>query len=125
MNLQMALLLALVLLSSASPVSAFTADDTRAAIDQSVAETGVSHARLDQIIRCETRGQEYNPNAIGDHGTSFGAAQIHRGGLLSHFYAQGYDDPFNPYQSVEYLARAVGGEWSYLGIGARSWSCGR
>jgi hypothetical protein len=117
--------MALALLGCATPVSAFTADDTRAAIDQSSVAVGVSHARLDQIVRCETRGDEYDPDAIGDHGTSFGAVQLHRGGLLGHFYAEGYDDPFNPYQGVEYLARAMSGEWAYLGIGSRSWSCGR
>lgn len=116
---------ALALLAYAQPASAYTADDTRAAIDFASADTGVSRARLDSIIRCETRGDEYNPAAIGDHGTSFGATQLHRGGLLSHFYSVGYDNPFNPYQGVEYLARAVGGEWSYLGIGSWSWTCGR
>lgn len=117
--------MALVLLSYAQPAAAFTPDDTRRAIDIAASQTGVSATRLDQIVRCETRGDEYDPDAVGDHGTSFGAVQLHRGGLLEYFYAQGYEDPFNPYEATSYLARAVSGEWAYLGIGSWSWTCGR
>lgn len=115
---------ALALLSYAQPAAAFSSDDTHAAIEQSAASVGVSRTRLDAIVRCETHG-DYDPNAVGDHGTSFGAVQLHRGGLLGYFYAEGYSDPFDPYQGVEYLARALSGEWSYLGIGSWSWTCGR
>jgi hypothetical protein len=94
----------------------FTVDDTYAAIEQASATSGVSAARLERIVDCET-GHTMDPHAIGDYGTSYGAVQLHRGGLLGHFYSVGYDDPFDPYQAVQYLADSI------LAGKASAWTC--
>lgn len=57
------------------------------------------------VVGYET-GWTWDPNAVGDHGTSFGAAQLHSPGLLDDFYARGWDNPFNPYQAVVYMEEA-------------------
>lgn len=93
----------------------FTVDDTQAAIVRASSTTGVSESWLRRVVRCETGGT-FRPDAVGDHGTSFGIAQLHRGGLLSAFYAE-YDNPFDPYQAAEFMAR------QFLNGGAHYWSC--
>jgi hypothetical protein len=99
---------------------AYTPDDTLAAIDDVSARLGVSHARLSSMVSCETGGT-FEPSIVGDHGTSFGPVQLHKGGLLEHFHAQGYIDPFDPWEAVEYLGRVLAGEWP--GISGRAWTC--
>lgn len=96
---------------------AYTAEDTYAAIDQASSESGVSQAWLTRVVGCET-GWTFHPGAVGDHGSSFGAAQLHRGGSeLTRFYAAGFDDPFDPYQSVSFMA-------AEFALGRSSaWSC--
>ena len=97
------------------PARAYDADDTLAAIDQASADTGVSRARLYAIVRCETGGT-FSPNAVGRLG-EIGAAQLYRKGELPNFYARGYDNPWNPYQAVDFLANRL------LEGGARAWTC--
>jgi hypothetical protein len=105
---------------SAHAQAAFSSDDTLSAIDQASADTGISAALLRRIVRCETGGT-FNPYAVGDHGTSFGAVQLHRPGLYWHFLAVGYLDPDDPYQAVEYLARVLRGD--FAGLSGSRWSC--
>lgn len=100
---------------------AYTPDDTLAAIDGASATYGVSAGRLRQVVDCET-GHTLEPSLVGDHGTSFGVVQLHRGGALAHYLSL-YSDPFDPYTAVAYLARALRGEFAALGIGAWSWTC--
>jgi len=95
----------------------FDQNDTLAALEAASASTGVSYAWLHRVVGCET-GFTWNPAAVGDYGTSFGAAQLHRGGgELPRFYAFGFSDPFNPYEAVTFMAQefAVGR--------ASAWSC--
>jgi hypothetical protein len=115
-------LVPLCLVFGTGQANAYSADDTQAAIAQVAESYGVSAQRLTSIVGCET-GWTFSPNVIGDRGTSFGAAQLHHGGLLEHFRSVGYTDPFSPYQAIEYLGRALIGEWVYLGIGGWSWTC--
>lgn len=85
----------------------YTVDDVHAALE------GAS-ARAACIVRYET-GSTYNPYAYGAQGEQ-GVAQLHPRGLLRDFYAQGYIDPYNPYEAVAYLdaalARGMSTHWS-------------
>lgn len=95
------------------PAPHFTAADTLAAIDAAAADTGISRRWLYAIVQCESR---LNPYAVGRRG-ELGAVQLLPGGLLPVFYASGYSDPFNPYESVYFLADQL-----VLGR-ARHWTC--
>ena len=53
------------------------------------------------IVRAETGGT-YNPYALGAQGER-GIAQLHPRGKLLTFYAQGYTNPNNPWQAIEFL----------------------
>jgi hypothetical protein len=101
---------------AATPVRAqglFTPDDTEAAITQYSAEYGVSYAWLERTISCETGGtfSNYKVGAQGEQG----AAQLHPYGELPVFYAWGYDDPHDPYQSIRFTAQrfATGHAWAW------------
>ena len=50
------------------------ATTTEALIARYASEFDVSATQMAQTIHCESRG---NSNAVGDHGTSYGIAQIH------------------------------------------------
>jgi hypothetical protein len=108
----------LVVLSAAATARAadFDASDTLLAIDQASAATGVARSWLHSTVGCET-GWTFSPDAIGDHGTSFGAAQLHRGGELGRFYLVGFEDPFNPYESILFMAQ------QFAAGRAFAWSC--
>lgn len=117
LTLHLLVLLTVVLCATTAHADAFTADDTLAAIDQAASTTGVTASWLARVVGCETGGT-FDPYAVGDHGTSLGPAQLHvGGGELSRFYAQGYGDPFDPYQAVSFMA-------SEFALGrAGAWSC--
>jgi hypothetical protein len=74
----------------------------------------------DELIALATCESSLDPNAVGDRGTSYGLFQLHRGGLLHDFYADGYTDPFDPWQASDFTAAAVaageGGAWSCFGL---------
>lgn len=114
----------LILMLTPGPALAYTSDDTRQAIYDAHINHGVSHATLDRIVRCET-GNTYQPDLVGDRGTSFGAVQLNslRTGLYGHFRSLGYDDAFDPSQALDYLARVATGEFARQGITLRRWSC--
>ncbi len=106
---------------STARVEAFDSSDTLTAIDQAAVTVGVPAERLTRVVSCET-AHTFNPYAVGDWGTSFGAAQLHRGGnALPIFYAVGYTDPDDPYQAIEFMARAFRGDFPHLGWW--TWSC--
>lgn len=112
-----ALALATVVMAVVAPhVMAYDASDTLAAIEQASASTGIAYSWLHRVVGCETGGT-FSPTAIGDHGTSFGAAQLHRGGLLGTFYATGGTDPMNPYEAISFMADRFAAGQSYY------WSC--
>lgn len=91
---------------------AWTQADTHQAINLVAFGRGVSYSRLDCIVRRESG---YSPYAVGSQG-ELGSVQLHPRGALLAFYARGYDDPFNPYQSVDFLgselAAGRGGQWT-------------
>lgn len=76
------------------------------------------------IVACESR---FSPSARGDRGHSHGLVQLNDlpTGLIWHFYAVGYDDPYHPEQAADYLARVAAGEWARQGIVLGRWSCAR
>lgn len=93
-------------------------------LTERAATHGVSASRLIAIVRCEST---FNPNAVGDHGSSHGLVQLNdrATGLLSHFRAQGYSDPYSAWESSDYLARVMAGHWASEGVTVRRWSCAR
>ena len=111
----LALLLALSIVLSARNAFAYTADDTLAAIGEAADTYGVSYTWLHAIVRCETAGT-FNPYSVGRLGEK-GPVQLYARGELPRFYAWGYDDPFDPYQAVPFLAQRL------LQGGARAWTC--
>ncbi len=86
-------------------------------LEQIVAERaaahGVSASWLSSTIGCES---EWNTHAVGALG-ELGLAQLKPGaGELRGFYARGYSDPFNAWESIDYLAlrfaEGAAGAWS-------------
>ncbi len=123
------LLAALLLVATAAPVRAdappltpiWTVQDTHAAIAQ---VDPVYRGWVDAIVRCESSYAPYAtaPND-GGYGPSRGVAQINEHFQGAHFRAAGFDDPYNPYQAVTYLWRALRGDYAADGIGWWRWSC--
>lgn len=93
----------------------YTPDDTLHAIEEASIHSGVPYARLRRIVACET-GHTYRNDLIGRQG-EIGAVQLHPRGMLPTFYASGYTNPRNPYDSVHFLADSI-----LIGR-ARAWSC--
>jgi hypothetical protein len=82
-------------------------------IEERAAAHGVSPGYAVAIANCESN---LVWDAVGDYGRSFGVYQLHDAGLLPVFYAEGYTDPFNVYQSADFatawIARHGAGAWS-------------
>lgn len=97
----------------------FTSDDSYQAIADAAANHGVSEAALMRVARCETHGS-FDPYSVGDHGTSYGLFQLHRGGLLGLFYVD-HSDAFDPYQAADFAAAVMAGEVE--GAHMSAWSC--
>ena len=68
---------------------------------------------LARVAWCESR---YNPNAVGRRG-EVGLFQLLPGGMLPVFYAQGYTNPWNPWQQAEFA------RWAFTHGYAGRWSC--
>lgn len=108
--------------------------DVRGAIYAAAQIHGVAAEPLIELVRCETGGT-FRADAAGDWRwrdgryvpTSRGPAQINDlpTGLDRHFRAQGYDDPTDPEQAADYLARVATGEWARQGVTLARWSCWR
>jgi len=86
----------------------YTSYDTHAAMDM--------HSSLAAcIVTYEVGGVGYDPYAVGAAG-EMGAAQLHPQGLYGDFLAQGYTDPYSPYQALDYLDdaldRGLGWNWT-------------
>lgn len=84
---------------------------------------------------CESR---FDPGARGDDGGSHGIYQLNDRptGLLRHFYAVDYDDPYDAEQAIEYVVRVAAGEFlpgqpgalplhPYGVVSLARWSCWR
>lgn len=56
------------------PPVVYSTSTASAIIEAYAAHYGIPAAPLEETLTCES---ELNPNAVGDHGTSFGVAQIH------------------------------------------------
>lgn len=82
---------------------------------------GVDPDRMAALVWCESR---FRPWAVGRQG-ELGSVQLHPYGLLSHFRRAGYTDPFDVWESSEYLAQALAGTWRAEGVGYWHWSCAR
>ena len=96
-------------------VQAQSADEIVDVITTAAGTYGVSGARLLAVARCESR---LNPSAVGRAGER-GLFQLHPRGLLPDFYARGYSDPMNAWESADYAASAFA-----RGL-ASHWTCAR
>jgi hypothetical protein len=111
-----ALLLALCA-TTALPARAeyrYTPADTLAAMER--------HSALAQcIVTGEVGGVGYDPYAVGRAGELGVAQLLPVYGKLPAFYEQGFDNPYSPYQSMDFLdaalARGEGPAWSTF------WGC--
>lgn len=80
------------------------------AIAQAEIKYGLKRNIMARTIKCES---SMNPKAVGDHGTSFGLAQIH---LVDHPEVS-KEQALDPYFSIEFMAR------EFSKGNARLWSC--
>jgi hypothetical protein len=86
---------------------------------------GVSVWALTAILRCESG---FDPAAVGDRGRSHGIAQLYdhpRDGLLGHFKSLGYRSAYSVWESVDYLARILSGEFRWANVAPSRWTCAR
>lgn len=77
-------------------------------VDAYASEYGVSPSLLQSVVACESSG---DPSSVGDHGTSFGLAQIH---LPAHpELTRGL--ALDPYFAASYIARQIadGNGWMW------------
>jgi hypothetical protein len=98
----------------------WTDADVSAALTQASSRYGVSRGLLRCIAAWET-GFTFDPYTVGDGGLSLGEFQLYRYGLLPTFYAEGWTDPFDPYESAAFtaswIARHGAGAWSPVRLG--------
>lgn len=95
--------------------------DTLEAIAQASVDVGAPYHQLLGIVRCETGGT-FNPNLDGDGGHSHGPAQLNDyGNALPIFYANGGTNPYNPYESVYFMAEVLMG--MHPPLGRHTWNC--
>lgn len=92
----------------------YDATDARQAIATAAETYGVSEAWLLSTAACEAPG--LNPYAVGRQG-ELGLAQLHPRGELRRFYSQGYSDPFDPFEAMDFMARR------FAAGGASAWTC--
>lgn len=86
---------------------------------------GASAWALTVILRCES---SFDPEALGDYGRSHGIAQINdhpRTGLLGHFKSLGYRSAYSVWDSIDYLARILSGEFRWANVAPSRWTCAR
>lgn len=60
--------------STTEVIATTTESALHALVAQEAAKAGVNPYTMDKVINCES---QWNPKAVGDHGTSYGLAQIH------------------------------------------------
>jgi hypothetical protein len=96
---------------------ATTAMPVRASEPWTVADSESALATASPLATCIVSIEDgsLDPYAVGAQG-ELGLVQLHPRGKLPEFYAEGYSDPYSPYQSVAYLegalARGEGPAWS-------------
>lgn len=96
-------------------------------IEAVAANRGVSFEHMRRVAWCESR---FRPSANGDYKHSHGMYELNDldTGLLHHFYYVGYTDPYNPWQSTDYYARTLRGDFDYVDmvygrVLVGRWSC--
>jgi len=96
--------------------------DPRGAIHAAAQAHGVDAAPLLALAACESR---YVPTARGDRGRSHGLFQLNDQptGLLHHYRALGYADPYDAEASADYVARVASGEFARQGVTLGRWTC--
>lgn len=95
------------------PVVEVATDDVPALVDFYATKYGVSKEVMNTVVKCESN---YNPNAVGDNGNSFGVSQIHLpswGGAITEEQAR------DPRFALDFMAK-------HLSEGrGRLWTCYR
>lgn len=126
---KLAIGVAIFMAVNAAPAHAQTTDVV-GAIHAAAQNHHVAAQPLLDLSRCESR---FDPNAQGDYRwrggryvpTSRGPFQINDlpTGLYWHFLSVGYDDPMDPEQASDYVARVAKGEFRKDGVTLSRWSC--
>lgn len=100
------------------------------AVDRAIAHD-VNPDVLLAVIACEA-GPDLDSRATGDRGHSHGLAMLNdearTGNLLGHFHSLGYESAYNRWEALDYLSRALSGEFAddpWGRIGPWRWSCWR
>lgn len=108
------LLVGVLLCTGAIPLYAeggWTDADVSAALTQASQKTGVSRS----LLRCLSWYEsEWHPYAVGRRGELGLFQLLPRRGLLPDFYAAGYTNPFNPYQSSLFAAEMIDAGYGYF-----------
>lgn len=73
-------------------------EDFVAYIEKEAPKYGLSAKKVESRIECETGGT-WNPSVVGDHGTSFGLAQLHNPSTKGLTIAQAED----PKTAIDYM----------------------
>jgi hypothetical protein len=119
----LALLIALVL-AIFVPVPAEADTGLEEVIRDRAAAPGVTRQvpRLLRVARCESSMGYF---WVGDGGRSHGPWMLNDlpTGLVWHFYAVGYTNPYSWWQSTDYVVRVASGEWAEGGVTLARWSC--
>ena len=95
-------------------------DEIRAYAYGAFQELGLDADYAWEVLRCES--DRFDPDVIyGPRTGSFGEIGIGQlkpnGGLLEDFYDQGYQDPWDPFQQIDYIS------WKVSREGWWAWSC--
>ena len=97
-------------------------DEIRAYAYGAFQELGLDADYAWEVLRCES--DRFDPDVIygprtGSSG-EIGIGQLKpNGGLLEDFYDQGYQDPWDPFQQIDYIS------WKVSREGWWAWSCAR
>lgn len=87
--------------------------DLEAIVRDRAAAHGVSGDYLSSVAGCESKWNQYAVGALGE----LGLFQLHPRGELRAFWARGFTDPFDAWQSSEFAAQR------FAEGGASAWSC--
>lgn len=132
----LALLAAAAWLVACGPGPALADEGVRYAQTKAVAyDRALAHDVIPEVlwavVLCEA-GPALDPTVTGDGGRSHGLAMLNdeqrTGNLLGHFHSLGYTRWWEPYQALDYLSRALSGEFvgaAWGNIGPWRWSCWR
>ena len=87
--------------------------DVNSLIRNAASKYGISYTDLYKTLYCESR---LNPDAVGDHGTSFGVAQIHLPAHPDITKAEALDPTWAVNWAAQQFSTGGAGQWTCYGI---------